>query len=108
MLHRYIDKFLDYCRLADFSIRSVQALTARLNEFDTFLNKQRIRSVKKVSYRHLVGFVADYKVPYIHVTKSRVWAMRQFTSIERKSRMPQIQGVKGAAVIFYRKPLTTQ
>jgi len=30
MLHRYTDKFFDYCRLADFSIRSVQALTARL------------------------------------------------------------------------------
>ena len=78
MLHRYIDKFFDYCRLADFSIRSIQALTARLNEFDTFLKKQRIRSIKKVSYRHLVGFVADYKAPSIHVTKSRVWAMRQF------------------------------
>lgn len=78
MLHRYIDQFLDYCRLADFSIRSIQALTARLNEFDTFLKKQRIRSIKKVSYRHLVGFVADYKVPSIHVTKSRIWAMRQF------------------------------
>ena len=34
MLHRHINQFLDYCRLADFSIRSIQALTARLNEFD--------------------------------------------------------------------------
>ncbi len=78
MLHHYFDKFFDYCRLADFSIRSIQALTARLNEFDTFLKKQRIRSIKKVSYRHLVDFVADYKAPSIHVTKSRVWATRQF------------------------------
>jgi integrase/recombinase XerC len=78
MLHRYIEKFFDYCRLDNFSIRSVQALTARLNEFDTFLKNQRIRSIKKVSYQHLAGFVADYKTPSIHVTKSRVWAMRQF------------------------------
>ncbi len=65
MLHRYIEKFFDYCRLANFSIRSVQALTARLNEFDTFLKNQKIRSIKKVSYQHLAGFVADYKAPSI-------------------------------------------
>jgi len=69
---------VDSTGLVDFSIRSVQTLTARLNEFDTFLKKQRIRSIKKVSYRHLVGFVADYKAPSIHVTKSRVWTLRQF------------------------------
>jgi integrase/recombinase XerC len=71
---------VDSSGLADFSIRSVQALTARLNDFDTFLKKQRIRSIKKVSYRHLVDFTADYHdhAPSIHVTKSRVWAMRQF------------------------------
>jgi len=33
---------------------------------------------KKVSYRHLVGFAADYKAPSIHVTKSRVLTLRQF------------------------------
>ncbi|RTZ96803.1 MAG: hypothetical protein DSY90_09475 [Deltaproteobacteria bacterium] len=69
---------MDSTGLADFSIRSVQALTARLNAFDTFLKNQRIRSIKKVSYRHLVGFAADYKAPSIHVTKSRVCTLRQF------------------------------
>jgi len=78
MLHRQINQFLDYCRLADFSIRSIQALTARLNEFDIFLKTQRIRSVKKVRYRHLIVFAADFNAPSIHVTKSRVWALRQF------------------------------
>jgi integrase/recombinase XerC len=78
MLHRYINQFLDYCRLADFSIRSIQTLTARLNEFDNFLKTIRIRSVKRVSYRHLVEFAADYNSPSIHVTKSRVWSLRQF------------------------------
>jgi integrase/recombinase XerC len=34
MLHGHINLFLDYCRLADFSIRSIQALSARLNEFE--------------------------------------------------------------------------
>jgi integrase/recombinase XerC len=78
MLHRQINQFLDYCKLADFSIRSIQALTARLNEFDIFLKIRRIRSIKKVRYRHLIVFAADYNTPSIHVTKSRVWALRQF------------------------------
>lgn len=78
MPHRYINQFLEYCQLADFSVRSIQALTARLNEFETYLKSQRIRSVKKITYLHLVDFVADYKDPSIHVRKSRVWTLRQF------------------------------
>ena len=78
MLHRQFNQFLDYCRLADFSIRSIQALTVRLNEFDIFLKIRRIRYIKRVRYRHLIGFAADFNAPSIHVTKSRVWALRQF------------------------------
>jgi len=77
MLHRHIKHFLDYCGMADFSIRSIQALTVRLNEFTDFLKTQPIRSVKKVRYRHLIEFAADYNRPSIHVTKSRVWTLRQ-------------------------------
>jgi integrase/recombinase XerC len=78
MLHGHINPFLDYCRLADFAIRSIQALSARLNEFENFLKTQTIRSIKRVDYRHLIDFAADYNAPSIHVTKSRVWAIRHF------------------------------
>ena len=78
MLHRNINEFLDYCKLAYFSIRTIQALTIRLNEFKAFLKSQKIRSVKKITYQHLVNFVADHKNPSIHVRKSRVWTLRQF------------------------------
>ncbi len=78
MLHRYTNQFLEYCRLADFSIRSIQALTARLTELENFLKTHRIRSVKRVRYHHLIDFAADYNAPSIHVTKSRVWTLRQF------------------------------
>jgi hypothetical protein len=79
MLQCLINQFLDYCRLAYFSIRSIQALTARLNELDIFLKTQRIRSIKTVRYHHLIDFTADYNSLSIHVTKSRVWALRRFT-----------------------------
>ena len=61
MLHRYCNQFLDYCRLVDFSIRSIQVLTARLNEFKAYLKLQKNRSVKKITYPHLIDFVADHK-----------------------------------------------
>ena len=78
MLQRFIQEFLTYCRLADFSDRSIQALTARLNEFHSFLKVRNIRSVKKITYLDLVAFVADFNSPSIHVRKSRVWTLRQF------------------------------
>jgi len=78
MLHCYCKQFLEYSQLADFSVRSIQALTIRLNEFKAFLKSQRIRSVKKITYQHLINFVADHKDPSIHVRKSRVWTLRQF------------------------------
>lgn len=61
MLHRVIQDFLSYCRLADFSHRSLLALAIRLNEFTDFLNSKLIRSIQKVSYLNLVAFVADFK-----------------------------------------------
>jgi site-specific recombinase XerD len=69
MLHRYINQFVEYCQLADFSVRSIQALTARLNEFEAFLKSQKIWSIKKVTYQHLINFIADFKSPSIHVRK---------------------------------------
>jgi len=78
MLHYYCKQFLDYGQLADFSIRCIQTLTIRLNELKAFLKSQRIRSVKKITYRHLINFVADYKKPSVHVRKSRVRRLRQF------------------------------
>ncbi|RZB35684.1 MAG: hypothetical protein SRB2_02981 [Desulfobacteraceae bacterium Eth-SRB2] len=74
MLPRYCSQFLAYCQLADFSARSIQTLSIRLNELATFLKTKRIRSVKKVRYRHLIDFTADFNAPSIHVTKS----LRQF------------------------------
>jgi len=78
ILYRYTNHFWEYCQLANFSERSTQALSIRLNEFKNYLNSQRIRSVKKITYEHLVNFVADYNAPSIHVTKSRVCILRQF------------------------------
>ncbi len=71
MLHRLVYEFLDYCRLANFSDRSIQALTARLNELQTYHKAQSVGSLKKINYLHLIDFVAEFNAPSIHVLKSR-------------------------------------
>jgi hypothetical protein len=65
MFHYYCKQFLEYCQLADFSVRSIQALTILLNEFKAFLKSQRIRSVKKITYQHLINFENQGVVPKI-------------------------------------------
>ena len=49
-----------------------------LNELANLLQILNFPSVKKVLYPHLIDFTADYNEPSIHVTKSRVWTLRQF------------------------------
>jgi len=78
MLQRFVAAFLDYCRLADFSSRSQQALAIRLDEFQVFLKTQNVRTLDGLTYLLLTRFVAEFKQPSVHVRKSRVWALRQF------------------------------
>jgi hypothetical protein len=48
MLYRYCGKFLEYCRLADFSDRSIQALDIRLEEFRAFARLHRLKSISAI------------------------------------------------------------
>jgi integrase/recombinase XerC len=78
MLHQYINQFLGYCQIACFSERSIGTLTARLNEFNTFIKSKRLKSPEEIAYTHLIDFVSDFKLPSVHVKKSRVWTVKQF------------------------------
>lgn len=78
MLHQYVQQFLSYCQIACFSERSIGTLTVRLNEFNAFIIPEKLKSPKKITYNHLIDFVSDFKLPSVHVKKSRVWTLRQF------------------------------
>jgi len=78
MLYRFCGKFLEYCRLADFSNRSIQALEIRLGELRAFARARKLKSIKDIKYLHLVAFTAEFNHPSVHVRKSRVWTLRQF------------------------------
>ena len=73
MLYRYCEKFLEYCRFADFSYRSIQALEIRLGELRSFA-----RARNDIKYLHLAAFTAEFNHPSVHLRKSRVWTLRQF------------------------------
>ena len=88
MLHRYINRFLEYFQLTDFAVRSIQALTARLNEFEACLEFQKIRSIKSITYRHLLYFVADHKYPYCpadHFKIPHLWPGQNLPTTHNKS-----------------------
>lgn len=78
MLKMYITDFAAYCKVTDFSIKSIQSLNASLQDFSTFIDEQQIESIQAIGYGDLSGFVADYNAPSIHKKKARVWCLHQF------------------------------
>jgi site-specific recombinase XerD len=78
MLNTHISNFLIYCKTANFSEKSLEALTCRLGEFNDYLKQKQIRSVKNIQYSDLLEFSADFHIPSNHVKKSRVWTLKRF------------------------------
>jgi len=78
MLQNNITNFLHYCKNSDFSKRSIETLSFRLNEFNKFVQTYSICSIDKIKYQHLLQFVADCGAPSPSVKKARVWSLRQF------------------------------
>lgn len=78
MLQDNISNFLNYCKNSDFSIRSIETLSFRLNEFNSFIQSFSNLTIPQINYHHLVQFVADYKTPSPSVKKARVWSLHQF------------------------------
>jgi len=78
MLHNNIAHFLHYCKNSNFSERSIDSLTFRLQEFNQFVNSSSIGTMCDIHYLQLSQFVADFKHPSAHVKKARVWALHQF------------------------------
>jgi hypothetical protein len=48
MLYRYCGNFLEYCRLADSSNRSLQALEIRLSALGSFAHTRRFKSISAI------------------------------------------------------------
>lgn len=78
MLTSSINQFLNYCKIANFSKKSLDSFRCRLYEFHEYCNLSSIKSIPQLSYSHLIDFIADYNKPSVHIKKVRVWTLRQF------------------------------
>ena len=78
MLLSNIAHFLEYCKVSNFSEKSLETLSSRLNELADFICLQSILSFDRITYLHLLKFVSGYKRPSVHIIKQRVWTLRQF------------------------------
>ena len=78
MLQNNITNFLQYCKNSDFSQRSIETLSFRLNEFNKFIQSLSNFTITQINYQHLLQFVADYGTPSPSVKKARVWSLHQF------------------------------
>ena len=78
MLEALVEDFLGYCKISDFTNKSIETLRLRLNELSGFLKLEGVFQVKDITYTRLRGFVGDYKNPSVHTKKARVWSLHQF------------------------------
>lgn len=77
MLQKIILNFLKYCKLYNFSNRSLEVFTSRLNEFFRYINSLHIKAISDTKYEHLLSFVISGN-PSIYTRKHRVWTLHQF------------------------------
>jgi integrase/recombinase XerC len=78
MLKTYITDFLAYCKVVDFSNKSIESLSISLRELTAFVAVEQIGHVEDINYGYLSDFVAEFKEPSIHKKKARVWCLHQF------------------------------
>lgn len=62
MLEEQINGFIEYCKVSGFRDKSIESLSIRLNQVKKLLKTARLRKIKSITYRHILNFIADYKL----------------------------------------------
>jgi len=78
MLNNNITNFLQYCKTCGFKKRSLEAFSSRLKQFNNFVQTLSIKSIKEITYDHLLQFVTEYEYCSQVIKKQRIWALHQF------------------------------
>jgi len=89
MLFNTISDFLSYSKTYGFSKRSLEVLSSMLKKFAEHVQSFNIRSIREITYKHLLSFVISGK-PSAYTIKHRVWSLRQFFQY-----LKNIKSVKG-------------
>jgi len=70
MLHNYIEQFLHYCQVSNFTPKSIEAFRLRLRQFNRYCQTIAAQAVSDLNYQQLLDFVADFDRPSVHVQKT--------------------------------------
>ena len=73
----FINLYLIHRRIMKMHLNLLKCIINQIHKI-FFLFCLRSFRVKKITYKHLINFVADHKATSIHVRKSRVRSLRQF------------------------------
>ena len=78
MLSSEMSHFIAYCKVSDFSEKSIETLTLRLKDLDRFMALREVYRVEDLSYIHLKEFVTRFGNNSVHVKKAKIWTLHQF------------------------------
>lgn len=78
MLTKKIIQFLEYFKSIGYSRKSIEGLRTQLSGFNCFVIQERIDSLSDISYSHLLKLITCGQTVSPSVTKTRVWALKQF------------------------------
>lgn len=78
MLTKNIAQFLEYFKSIGYSRKSLEGLNTQLGRFNSYLNEKGISSLTDISYSLLLDFITSGRATSRSVTKTRVWALKQF------------------------------
>lgn len=78
MLAQLISDFIDYAEQVNFKVKSLEAITSRLNQLAAYCELHSIHDISEITFEHLLSFVVEFGYCSVHVRKSKVWALHQF------------------------------
>jgi hypothetical protein len=53
MLKKHTTDFITYCKVADFSAKSIKSLGINLREFTAYIATKKVNSMEDITYGHL-------------------------------------------------------
>ena len=77
MLKPFFNDFSAYCKNLNLAENSIKEIFAYINQFNAFLNEQRLTTVKQIVYKHVFNYVTK-DTPAPSTVKARIWAVKKF------------------------------
>ncbi len=108
MLDEEMRYFLEYCRISDFSKKSIESLSIRLNEFNEFLKTTTVTSLIDISYQHLRRFIGYRGGPLVlHFIDPSVYS-RYPALFSHRALLKNLPLIRKGSIFFIIQPYSCQ